>query len=501
MTAKSEPINLSIFELLKAGPGPSSSHTIGPMKAGADFAALAAALPGETLKRAQGLRVRLLGSLSATGEGHGTDRAVLAGLMGHEPESCPPGLLNELGDLPPQTGGDSSVAAESSPGGPADLKRALKLPGKLLPLSLDNISFGPIQHNHPYSNTLIIDLLDKPYPTTKQILRLPPMTEEAAGPDQWADHIILSRVYYSVGGGFIQWEGWEAPARGRLPHPYANTKELMARLAESGLSLEQLMLENEIALTGLTEAEIERKLDALLEIMRQAVKRGCETSGRLPGAIGLARKAQALHVRAESMRDFDHHLARLNAFAYAAAEENAAGNTIVTAPTCGSAGVIPAIVVFMEEHLRISVADIKKGLLAAVAMGFIAKWNAGIAGAEVGCQGEIGVASAMAAAMLAYARGCQPKVAENAAEIALEHHLGLTCDPVGGYVQIPCIERNAMGAVKAYNAALIAATEDPANHKVSYDETLKAMAETGRDMNHKYKETSTGGLAVCLAEC
>lgn len=483
MTPQQSIISMSIFELLKAGPGPSSSHTIGPMKAGADFAALVRWLPDDQRARAKGLRVRLWGSLSATGQGHGTDRAVIAGLMGYEPTDCPPGLLARLTELPEE-------------------QRRLNLGEGYLPLGLDNIQYGPIHHDRPYSNTLIIDLLDQPFHSPESARLIPPpFDQQAAGPDPLAGNIIFSREYYSVGGGFIQWEGWEVPERDLPPHPYRNCRDLLSVLSEKSISLDQLMMENESALTGLSSRDITAGLDKLMEIMKGAVRRGREASGRLPGTIGLYRKARELYVKSASMIEFDRHLAQLNAYAYAAAEENAAGDIIVTAPTCGSAGVIPAILVFMEDHLKLGPDSQRKGLLAATAMGFIAKQNAGIAGAEVGCQGEIGVASAMGAALLAHSRGFGPKVVENAAEIALEHHLGLTCDPVGGYVQIPCIERNAMGAIKAYNAALIAATENPANHKVSYDETLQAMAEIGRDMNSKYKETSTGGLAVCLAEC
>ena len=476
-------ISMSIFELLKAGPGPSSSHTIGPMKAGADFAALVRELPENIKARAGGVRIRLWGSLSATGPGHGTDRALIAGLMGYEPTDCPPGFLNRLTDLPPE-------------------ELRLDLGGRRLPLGLDNIQYGPIHHKRPYSNTLMIDLLDRPFhPNPSARLLPPPFDEEAAGPDPLAGNIIFSREYYSVGGGFIQWKGWEPPQRGLLPHPYRNCRELLAVLSEKSISLDRLMMENESALTGQASREITAGLDKLMEIMKGAVRRGREASGRLPGNIGLYRKARELYVKSASMVEFDRHLAQLNAYAYAAAEENAAGDIIVTAPTCGSAGVIPAVLVFMEDHLKLGPDSQRKGLLAATAMGFIAKQNAGIAGAEVGCQGEIGVASAMAAALLAHSRGFEAKVVENAAEIALEHHLGLTCDPVGGYVQIPCIERNAMGALKAYNACLVASAEDVKRHRVNLDSAIRAMGETGKDMNSKYKETAKGGLAVCLTEC
>ncbi|UQZ88215.1 L-serine ammonia-lyase [Deltaproteobacteria bacterium Smac51] len=476
------PINMSVFELLKSGPGPSSSHTIGPMRAGFDFVNRLKEMDVHFLSQARGVRVRLLGSLSATGEGHGTDRAVIAGLMGHDPTSCPPALLNELNEMEQD-------------------KRLLSAGPLRLKISVDNVEYGPIHHEYPYSNTLFIDLLDTPYPSDTPAPPVMPSLISSSRPDPLAGNILFSMEYYSVGGGFLQWNGWEPSERGQPPYPYATMRELQMRLEESGLSLDKLLLENETAITGCSPGQIRDDLDNILEIMKSSVRRGYEARGRLPGSIGLRRKAGSLYDRSASLEPFDRALSLLNAYAYGAAEENAAGNIIVTAPTCGSAGVLPAVAVFMQQHLCLDEAAQRKGLLAATAIGFLAKQNAGIAGAEVGCQGEVGVASAMAAAMLAHARGYSARVVENAAEIALEHHLGLTCDPVGGYVQIPCIERNAVGAVKAYNAAIIAANEDVAAHLVTYDDTLRAMAEIGRDMNSKYKETSTGGLAVCLAQC
>ncbi|MDL2216195.1 L-serine ammonia-lyase, iron-sulfur-dependent, subunit alpha [Desulfovibrio sp. OttesenSCG-928-M14] len=493
-------IVMSLFELLKPGPGPSSSHTIGPMLAGGDFAARLQGLEPELLARAKGLRVRLFGSLAATGKGHGTDRAVLAGLMGHKPATCPPSLLNDISKLAPE-------------------RRFVMAGDKALPLGLDNIYYDAVQHSFPYSNTLIIELLDRDFPqplcrapesgptlflSEKQAsgspgLPLPRFSMNEADP--YADNVLFSMEYYSVGGGFLQWKGWQPQERGAPRHPYVNMTEVHMRLTESGLSLDDLLMENECAITGKSSESVRQGLDELLELMKDTVRRGCSARGFLPGAIGLARKAGVLFERAASLEAFDRKLCLLNAYAYGAAEENAAGNIIVTAPTCGAAGVAPAVLMFMQEHLGLDQAAQRRGLMAAALMGFLAKQNAGIAGAEVGCQGEVGVASAMAAAMLAHARGASPKVVENAAEITMEHHLGLTCDPVGGYVQIPCIERNALGACKAYNAALIACNENPASHLVTYDEALSAMAEIGRDMNSKYKETSTGGLAVALVLC
>jgi L-serine dehydratase len=494
-----DPITLSLFDLLKAGPGPSSSHTIGPMAAGADFARRAAALAPEIQAAAGGLRVRLLGSLSATGKGHGTGPAVVGGLTGCPPDACAPSLLRRAAD-------------------PHAASLFLTLPkGRNIPLGPRNIEYGPIRHKHPFNNTLIIELLDASYPpqrdgpdspvcgAEREGRRPPPPPD---GPVQSSvdaaaagGNVLFSVEYYSTGGGFIRWKGMKREKQRKPPHPYADMKEFKARCAESGLGLDELLMENETALTGKSPADIVAELDNMLGIMRDTVLRGCAAAGTLPGSIGLRRKAAVLHERARSLAPFDRALCLFNAYAYAAAEENAAGGLIVTAPTCGASGVVPAVLLFMEEQLGLDLKARRRGLAAAALIGFIAKHNAGIAGAEVGCQGEIGVASAMAAAMLAHARGFSVQVVENAAEIALEHHLGLTCDPVGGYVQIPCIERNAVGAITAYNAALIACNENPVSHKVSYDEVLRAMAEIGRDMNAKYKETAGGGLAVCLVEC
>ena len=461
-------ITTSIFDLLKTGPGPSSSHTIGPMKAGADFARCLGELDAALLAKAKGLRVHLLGSLSATGEGHGTDRAVLVGLMGYEPDNCPPSLLNDILDMPKE-------------------ERLTKIKGQAgLPIGLDNVDFGPIHHEYPFSNTLIIELLAVQYPGER-----PPLPDE----------VIFSKEYYSVGGGFLQWKGWQPEERGNPCHIYSDMAEFKSCMSVSGKSLEQVVLENEMSITGNSAISIKQKLDALLDIMLDTVKRGTQTQGRLPGPINLSRKSGHLLEKASSLNEFEKMLVCLNSYAYGAAEENAAGNLIVTAPTCGAAGVLPAIAAYLNNHLNLSRQAQREGLMAATVIGFIAKHNAGISGAEVGCQGEIGVATAMAAAMIAQAHGNNYQIVENAAEIALEHQLGLTCDPVGGYVQIPCIERNAVGAVKALNAAMIAGNEDPAAHMVSLDATIKAMNEIGREMSHKFKETSTGGLAVSMAEC
>ena len=466
------PIETSLFELFKCGPGPSSSHTMGPMLAGYDFLQRCAApadcgcgqSPGtkaDTPREPRALRfkVRLFGSLSATGAGHGTDAAVMAGLLGYQPSQCPPGLLKNLA-TDRQTDHQARLGAFTAN------------------IRLNDIAHDSIIHDRPYSNTLRIALED----------------------DQGRS--LREEEYYSVGGGFIQWNGWREPERGTPAHPYNTMRQLKETLRVTGLTLHELMLENESAITGMGRAAILEKLEGLLETMLESVRHGLEAEGPLPGTLGVQRKARALYLRGRDMpMGSDRFLARLNAYAMATAEENADGGVIVTAPTCGASGVMPALLYAMRHDQSVGDRALREGMLAAAAIAFLAKRNAAIAGAEVGCQGEVGVASAMAAAMVAHARGESAQTTENAAEIALEHHLGLTCDPVGGYVQIPCIERNAMGAVKAYNAFLLASMENPYHHRVSLDSAIAAMAETGRDMNAKFKETSLGGLAVSMVNC
>ncbi len=393
------------------------------------------------------IAVRLFGSFSATGFGHGTHKAVVTGLLGFDPSSCPDALPGGVFSLPEE-------------------ERTIVVgPFRYVP-EPETIINDRIEHTYPYSNTMVCELRN-------------------------ADGAVLfSKTYYSVGGGFLQWD------------PYASAAELQRIVCEEGISLPYLVLRNEMALTGAKPEEIFARLNTIIEVMRRSVSRGTACTGMLPGSLGVYRKAAHLARKADLNDDpLNRFLGLLNAYAFAVAEENAAGGIIVTAPTCGAAGVMPAVLTMIEGYFGLGPDSVHNGMLAAAAVGFLAKHNAGIAGAEVGCQGEVGVASAMAAAMLAQAKGYPLRIVENAAEIALEHHLGLTCDPVGGYVQIPCIERNAMGALKAYNAYLVASMEDVERHRVTLDVTIRAMAETGRDMNAKYKETSLGGLAVSLPEC
>ena len=424
---------------------------------GLDFLESVRGLSGADKAGATGFRVRLFGSLSATGKGHGSDRSVVAGLLGQSPETCSPVFLDDL----------------DHPGS----SHSIDIGGATFQVSLQDVIFDSVDHDFPYQNTLVIDLLK-------------------------GTEVLFSREYYSVGGGFIKYKGQPEEERGEPTYPYRTSAQVEAILEkDKSLSLHQLVLENEIAITGTTKDEIYAKLDSIIDLMDKSVSHGIATHGVLPGPLGLNRKAPELLAHSQKIPYGEGRLlVALDAYAFAAAEENAAGHIIVTSPTCGASGVIPAVIRVMRDHLHISHENIRRGLLAAVLVGFLCRENASIAGAEVGCQGEVGVASAMGAALLAHAKGYSYSVVSNAAETALEHHLGLTCDPVGGYVQVPCIERNGMGAVKAFNAYVIAAAVVPGHHIVGLDSVIEAMWRTGRDMCPKYKETSTGGLAT-LVHC
>lgn len=452
-------ITTSVFDLFKIGPGPSSSHTIGPMKAGYDFLQR---VKGRVLPPDQELKieVHLYGSLSATGKGHGTDRAVIGGLLGWLPETVDPVAFTALLKKPEEV--YSVHIAERSVG-----------------VSAGSVIFQRVRYDSPHPNTVVFKLL-------------------AAG------EVFHEEEYYSVGGGFIQRKGERKGEEGKKlpPYPYASMKELKGHLVMHGISLMELMLANEEALSGLDTKQILRKIDDILETMHKAVKRGLKQKGELPGSIRLRRKAPVLYEQAKSSASAsDSFMVFLNAYCMAASEENAAGNMVVTAPTSGASGVIPGVTYLLKHHYHYDKQKMREGMLAAAVIGFLIKHNASISGAEMGCMGEIGSASAMAAAMLAHCAGRSIETIEVAAEIAIEHHLGMTCDPIGGYVQIPCIERNAMGAIKAYNAYLIASSGNPGDQKITLDSVIKVMRATGRDMSKKYKETSEAGLALSATEC
>ena len=454
------PVMTTVEEFYKIGPGPSSSHTIGPMRITYDFYNRCTKLPKEQLGTATGLKVRLFGSLSATGKGHGTERASLAGLLGKEPATIDPLFLDDIRDRPDQT-------------------FPLKFGDKTLTLSLKDVIFDSTTGEFPHPNTMTCTLY--------------------AG-----DKVLLEQEYYSVGGGFIEWKGYQPPKKGQPKYPYATMKELQAHAHKNKLNLAQLAMANEIAVSGKTEAEINAFLDKTATAMVGIVKTGLSMPvTTLPGPIKLKTKAGEVYKRAmDDEYEKQRGIGIVAAYALAASEENARGHLVVTAPTGGSAGVMPSLVHILGEGGRkLPQEKIREGLLVAAVVGYLCKHNATLSAAEGGCQAEIGVASAMGAAMVAHAHGFDDQVIANGAESALEHHLGMTCDPVAGYVQIPCIERCAFGAVKAWTGFMIASNEIPADRRVDFDTTVTAMALTAKEMNSKYKETSLGGLAVSLVLC
>jgi L-serine dehydratase len=464
---------LSVFDLFKIGIGPSSSHTMGPMTAAARF--LDELLNGDW-PRPHGASVARLsaslhGSLAYTGIGHGTDRAVILGLTGQTPLTVDPDAV------------DAAIAEV------AENKRVTP-PG------------------HPgYRFDPKVDLvLDRKTPLTGHANG---MAFNALDAD---DRVLLRRIYYSIGGGFVvsdeelqrlKSRGPEAAAND-VPYPFSHAAEMLAMAAKSGLSIAEMKRANEE--TRQTRAALDAGLDQVWEAMRGCIERGLAKEGIMPGGLKVKRRARQLHdkLQEEWRQNRPNPLLAndwLSIYAMAVNEENAAGGRVVTAPTNGAAGVIPAVLRYwLHFHPEADQAGIRDFLLTAAAVGGIIKHNASISGAEVGCQGEVGSASAMAAAGLAAVLGGTAMQVENAAEIALEHHLGMTCDPVGGLVQVPCIERNALGAVKAVTAASLALKGD-GTHFVPLDAAIETMRQTGLDMNEKYKETSLGGLAVNVVEC
>jgi L-serine dehydratase len=425
-----------------------------------DFYQRCTKLPADQLNEATALKVKLFGSLSATGKGHGTERASLAGLVGKEPATVDPAFLDGLRDNPGQT-------------------FPVKLGDKNIQASLQDIVYDSPKGDFPHPNTMTCQLM--------------------AG-----DKVLLEQEYYSVGGGFIEWKGYTPPKKGQPKYPYERMSQVLEACQANNLSLAQLAMANEIAVSGKSEAEVNAHLDKILTAMRATVKTGLEApTGTLPGPIKLKTKAHDVYTNAlKQPGPARQAIGLVSAYALAGSEENARGHLVITAPTGGSAGVLPAVVYSLgPEGAKLSDEKIRNGLLAAALVGYLCKHNATLSAAEGGCQAEIGVASAMGAAMIAQAYDDAPQVAANGAEGALEHHLGMTCDPVAGYVQIPCIERCAFGAVKSWTGYLIARNEIPANRRVDLDSTIDAMALTAKEMNSKYKETSEGGLAVSLVLC
>ena len=456
---------LSAFDLFKIGVGPSSSHTMGPMIAARRFAA--AHVDGQT--RPLRIRVFLHGALAYTGKGHATDLAIMAGLAGLVPESY-----------------DATQAKEIVRGVRED-KVLAYADGHKRPFDAEtDIVFNRTDKLPGHSNGMRFTLLD------------------LSGAEQ------VTETYYSVGGGFVlteaELERDKAPAGADcadVPFPFANATEMLEMADASGLTIAEIKRRNESAV--LPEPEIDSRLARLWEVMSGSIERGLAHEGTLPGGLKLARRAKALAVdrlSGVSNHPFNAYIDRVAAYAIAVNEENAAGGQVVTAPTNGAAGIIPAVLKFVLDHLQPEdpAQTISDYLLTAAAIGGIIKHNASISGAECGCQAEVGSASAMAAAGLAAISGGTPSQVENAAEIALEHHLGMTCDPVLGLVQVPCIERNAMGSIKAITAASLALRGD-GHHFMPLDACIEAVRQTGLDMHERYKETSLGGLAVNSPNC
>jgi L-serine dehydratase len=461
---------VSAFELFSIGVGPSSSHTVGPMRAAADVVARLADAGG--LAAVAGVRVELFGSLGATGIGHGTPDAIVAGLRGQHPETVDPREVR--GAWTEWVEGTPLLLAGAHP----------------VPFARDDIVFSPRTRLAAHPNALTVTMRD------------------AAGA------LVAEETYYSVGGGFIRREGQGAPASVDFPHDFASAAQLLERCESTGLSIAELARFNEEQLRS--EADVAAGLDAIWDAMRGCIESGLAADGVLPGSLGVRRRAGALAAQLERAEDDGHRELPgewLGAFALAVNEENAAGGRVVTAPTNGAAGILPAVAMYWWRFLADAgiggdraIGDeerprgIRRFLLTATALGSLFKANASISGAEGGCQAEVGSACAMAAGGLTAVMGGTPRQIENAAEIAMEHHLGLTCDPVGGLVQIPCIERNAIAASTAVTAARLALRGDGA-HYVSLDTVVETMRQTGIDMSHKYKETSEGGLAVNVVEC
>jgi len=459
---------VSTFDLFKIGIGPSSSHTVGPMRAAARFAQKWLDESG-LLAKATRVRVELFGSLALTGRGHGTDKAVLMGLEGHWPNSIDPDVI------------------------PATLER-IRADKKLNLLGKHAIAFDE-------KTDLVFNKRQKlPFHTNGMRFA----AFDARGNE------IANREYYSVGGGFVVNQDEAAENRivadtTVLKYPFHSGDELVALCAKNNLTIAQLMFENEKAWRS--EDEIRAGLREIWRAMQSCVERGIRsTIAVLPGGLKVARRAPLmfadLSARPEAaMKDPLTVLDWVNLYALAVNEENAAGGRVVTAPTNGAAGIMPAVLHYFDRFIpHADEQGVFDFLLTSAAIGILYKENASISGAEVGCQGEVGVACSMAAGGLCAALGGSLGQVENAAEIGMEHNLGLTCDPIGGLVQIPCIERNAMGAVKAINASRMALRGD-GKHRVSLDKVIKTMRDTGRDMQEKYKETSRGGLAVNVIEC
>ena len=458
---------LSVFDLFKIGVGPSSSHTMGPMVAGARFLEALRNSPF----RPHGLRASLHGSLAFTGKGHATDRATILGLAGFVPETM------------------DAEAAEATLAANRE-SRTLTVDG------LGELKFDP-------ERDLRFDY-DTALPGHANGMSL-------SATDAQGD-VITRQIYYSVGGGFVlteeelarKGEESRSDAASRVPYPFSSANEMLEMAESSGKSIAEMKRANELAFRS--ETALRQGIMRIWQVMRDCMERGLSTDGILPGGLNVRRRARGIHEKLLAERGMNltaPHIINdwMSTYAMAVNEENAAGGQVVTAPTNGAAGVVPAVIRYWLDHVPgASERDVPDFLLTAAAIGGLVKHNASISGAECGCQAEVGSAAAMAAAGLAAVLGGSPRQVENAAEIALEHHLGMTCDPVKGLVQVPCIERNGLGAIKAVSAASLALRGD-GSHLVPLDSAIETMRQTGQDMSEKYKETSLGGLAVNVPNC
>jgi L-serine dehydratase len=451
---------LSVTDLFTVGIGPSSSHTVGPMRAAAKFVEH---LADEVLDHASRLKVSLFGSLSLTGRGHRTDTAVIVGLLGYRPESVDPAKIDQLVD---------SVVQSRS-----------------VQIGKRGIAFDPI------SDIVFTNETHPGHPNA--------LTFALHGGDQ----VIYQRTFFSVGGGFVVSEeagtgGDQSDSAPLDRYPFGSAAQLLSIGRSSELTIAEIVTENEVVTK--TRAQLQTELEEIRKAMMDSIARGCEQTGTLPGGLNVKRRAKALSdklAREDNVADPMRPLDWVSLYALAVNEENAAGGRVVTAPTNGAAGVIPAVLKYYETFCPNADSEgSHRFLLTAAAIGMLYKRGASISAAEMGCQGEVGVACSMAAAGLTAALGGSNEQVENAAEIGMEHNLGLTCDPIRGLVQIPCIERNTMGALKAINASRLALHGDGV-HIVSLDAVIKTMRQTGEDMRSKYKETSQGGLAVNVVEC
>jgi L-serine dehydratase len=466
-----EAVKHSLFELFKIGIGPSSSHTMGPMRAALRFVKEL-----DTIAVAY-LRVDLYGSLALTGHGHGTDRAILLGLSGYTPQDIDPDAIEDI------------LSAIRSAG-------VLSLPDhRTIPFA---------------EKSDLIFHLDQMYPEAGVVSHPNGMRFTAFDS---VGSLLLERIYFSIGGGFIVsdkevFSSQTAEAR-KVPYPFLSAEELLQQASAANLTIAQLMMANECAMQGQSEDEVRQGILEIWRVMRECTRRGMNSEGILPGGLNVRRRAKKLAEKLRSRGSADplSQLDWITVYAMAVNEENAAGGRVVTAPTNGAAGVVPAVGHYYLEFVDGADEEgIVRYFLTAAAIGILYKENASISGAEVGCQGEVGVASSMAAGgLVAAIETALPPYEinsriEHAAEIGMEHHLGMTCDPIGGLVQVPCIERNAVGAIKAINASRMAMNESE-GHKVSLDQVIKTMYETGLDMQARYKETSLAGLALNVIEC